>query len=115
MSSIAPSVRAHPRAARPRQETPLNSMIAVGGVAFAQAAISYAVISAGTGNGSFVGLGAMLAALYGIPITAIANLLLVRNCKRQPKPSIITTLLLISSVLPALQIALLVAQQVFSL
>ena len=93
----------------------MNSIIAVGGVAFAQAAISYAVISAGSGNGSFVGLGAMLAALYGIPITAIANLLLVRNCKRQPKPSIITTLLLISSVLPALQIALLVAQQVFSL
>ena len=93
----------------------MNYTIAVGGVAFVQAAISYAVIATGTGNGSFVGLGAMLAALYGIPITAIANFLLVRSHKNQPKPSTLTALLLISSVLPALQIALLVAQQVFDL
>ena len=93
----------------------MNYTIAVGSVVFVQAAISYAVIATGTGNGSFVGLGAMLAALYGIPITAIANFLLVRSHKNQPKPSTLTALLLISSVLPALQIALLVAQQVFDL
>ena len=93
----------------------MNYMIAVGGVAFVQTATSFAIISAASGNGSFVGLGAMLAALYGIPITAIANFLLVRSYKNQPRPSTVTTLLLISSVLPALQIALLVAQQVFDL
>jgi hypothetical protein len=63
----------------------LNYLVVVGGVLLVQAAISYATILAGTGNGSFVGLGAMLLALYGIPATAILNFLLLRRHRRNPK------------------------------
>lgn len=47
-----------------------------------QLAVTAGVILATNGTGSFVGLGAMLLALYGIPVTAIANFIAMR---RQPK------------------------------
>jgi hypothetical protein len=93
----------------------LNYIVGIGGVLFVQLAISYVTILAGTGNGSFVGLGAMLFALYGIPITAIVNFLLIRKHRKSPKRSNIVLLIVVSSILPILQLALLTAQKVFDL
>jgi hypothetical protein len=96
-------------------EVHLKYLIGIGGVLLLQAAISYATILAGTGNGSFVGLGAMLFALYGIPITAIINLLLIRKQKKNPQRSNIKMLILVSSILPIVQLSLLIAQKVLDL
>jgi hypothetical protein len=93
----------------------LNYLVVVGGVLLVQAAISYATILAGTGNGSFVGLGAMILALYGIPATAILNFFLLRNQRRNPKRSNVLWVIVISSVLPVLQLALLIAQKALDL
>ena len=93
----------------------MNYTVGVGGVLLLQLAISYATVLAGTGNGSFVGLGAMIFALYGIPATAIANFALVRRQRKNPQRSNVVLLILISSVLPIVQLALLIAQMVFNL
>lgn len=93
----------------------LKYFVGVGGVLLVQAAISYAIILAGTGNGSFVGLGAMLLALYGIPATAVTNFLLLRKPPSNAKRSNGLSLIVISSVLPILQLALLIAQKAFDL
>lgn len=90
-------------------------VVGVGGVLLVQLAISYATILAGTGNGSFVGLGAMLLALYGIPITAIVNFLLMRKQRSSPSRSNVVWVVCISSALPLLQLALLIAQKVLDL
>ncbi len=87
----------------------------VGGVLLLQAAFSYAIILAGTGNGSFVGLGAMLFAVIGIPVTALINLLLVHAHRKNPARGCVGRILLISLVLPALQLALLILVSVFRL
>lgn len=93
----------------------MNYLVGIGGVVLVQAAISLAIILAGTGNGSFVGLGAMLLALYGIPGTAIINFLIIRQYRKSPTRSSPVSLVVISSVLPVLQLALLIAQQVLDL
>jgi hypothetical protein len=62
----------------------LSYTISVGGVALLQAGISYAIILATSGGGSFVGLGVMLLAVPGIPLTALRNFLLVRASRRSP-------------------------------
>ncbi|MDX1914360.1 MAG: hypothetical protein SFU55_02150 [Methylophilus sp.] len=93
----------------------MNYLVGVGGVLLIQTAISYATILAGTGNGSFVGLGAMLFALFGIPGTAITNFLIIQTHRKNPKQSNITMLMIISSILPILQLTLLIAQKVFDL
>ncbi|MGV3581148.1 MAG: hypothetical protein ACO1N8_02470 [Methylophilus sp.] len=88
----------------------MNYMVGIGVVLLIQIAISCVTIFAGTGNGSFVGLGAMLFALYGIPSTAIINFLLIRKHRNNPKRSNVVWLILISSILPVIQLALLIAQ-----
>jgi hypothetical protein len=93
----------------------LKYIVGVGGVLLLQVAISYATILAGTGNGSFVGLGAMLLALYGIPATAILNFLLLRKPRRNPERSYVGWVIVISSVLPVLQVGLLIAQKALDL
>jgi hypothetical protein len=93
----------------------LNYLIGIGGVFLVQLAISYTVILAGTGNGSFVGLGAMLFALIGIPGTVIANFLIIRQYRKTPKQSSVISLISVSLLLPIAQLALLFAQQVFNL
>jgi hypothetical protein len=93
----------------------LNYKVGIGAVLLVQAVISYATILAGTGNGSFVGLGAMLFALFGMPVTAITNFFIIRGHRKNPKRSNIISLIVISSILPILQIALLIAQKVFDL
>lgn len=93
----------------------MNFKIGIGAVLLLQIAISALTIYSGTGNGSFVGLGAMLLAIYGIPITIFINFFIIRNHKKYPKKSNITTIIIISSVLPCLQLALLFAQIIFDL
>jgi hypothetical protein len=88
----------------------LNYKIGIGVVLLIQLAITYATILAGTGNGSFVGLGAMLLGILGIPATALTNFLIIRHHRKNPKSSNIKSLILISCILPFLQLGLLIAQ-----
>jgi len=93
----------------------LNYLLGIGGVMLFQAAISYAIVFASPGNGSFVGLGAMLIAVMGIPITAIINGVIIHNHRKNPTTGYIGRLILLALVLPALQIALLFLVTVFRL
>jgi Na+/proline symporter len=93
----------------------MNYKTGLGLVLLIQIVISALTIFAGTGNGSFVGLGAMLLAIYGIPITLIINFFIIRKHKKNPKKSDITTVSIVSSVLPCLQLALFFAQIIFDL
>ena len=93
----------------------MSYILGVGAVFSFQAAFSYAIILAGTGNGSFVGLGAMLFAVVGIPATAIANLALVYSHRKNPTTGYIGRLLLLSLALPVAQLALLILVNVFRL
>jgi hypothetical protein len=87
----------------------------IGGVFVVQAVLSFVTMRAGTGNGSFVGLGAMLFALYGLPATALLNFLLVRRQRQQPRRSNVVWIVVGSSLLPIVQLALLIAVKVFRL
>lgn len=93
----------------------MNYLLGIGGVLLFQAAFSYAIILAGTGNGSFVGLGAMLFAVVGIPATAIANWVLINIHRKNPATGYIGRLILFALVLPITQLALLVLVSVFHL
>jgi len=93
----------------------LSYFLGIGGVLLFQAAFSYAIVLADTGNGSFVGLGAMLFALVGMPVTAIATLVVIRNHRRNPAKGYLGRLLLVALALPAAQLALLILVAVFDL
>ncbi|MGY6277227.1 hypothetical protein [Methylomonas sp. MgM2] len=93
----------------------MNYFLGVGGVCLFQAAFSYAVIMANAGNGSFVGLGAMLFAVIGIPVTAIAIAVLIRSHGKNPDKRYIGRFLLAALALPMLQLALLILVTVFRL
>ncbi len=93
----------------------MNYLIGVFGVLLVQLAISYVTILAGTGNGSFIGLGAMIFGLYGIPATTLINFFIIRGYRKNPQPSDIKWLIVISSILPILQLALLIAQKTLNL
>ncbi len=93
----------------------MSYLIGVGGVLLFQALFSFAVISASSGGGSFVGLGAMLFAVIGIPATAIANLVIIRAHHRNPGTGYVGRILLLALVLPLAQLALLVLVSVFRL
>ena len=80
-----------------------------------QAVATAATMIAGTGNGSFVGLGAMLLGIMGIPLVLLACLLLVLYHRKNPATSYYPRLVLIALPLPLLQLALLVAVAVFDL
>jgi hypothetical protein len=78
------------------------------GVLLFQVAFSWGVIQASAGNGSFVGLGALLLALPGIPATALVNFLVLRGHRSDSASPSLLRLATISLILPALQLALLV-------
>ena len=80
-----------------------------------QAAATIATMVAGTGNGSFVGLGAMLFGIMGIPLVLVACLILVMYHRKNPAKSYYPRLVAIALPLPLLQLALLVAVAVFDL
>lgn len=93
----------------------MSYLIGVGGALLFQLGFSYAVILASAGNGSFVGLGAMLLALLGVPATALINFLVVRAGRHTASSGYLVRLILISLVLPAIQLALLLVVSVFRL
>jgi hypothetical protein len=93
----------------------LSYFLGVGGVILFQAAFSYAVIAAATGNGSFVGLGAMLLAIPGIPVTAVLAALLIHSHRENPGTAYIGRLLLLALALPMLQLTLLILVSVLRL
>jgi hypothetical protein len=80
-----------------------------------QAAVTYAIVKAGTGGGSFVGLGAMLFAVIGIPLTAIVNIVLIRAKPAMTGYAHFRRSFLIALVLPLAQLGLLIAVSVFRL
>lgn len=84
----------------------MNYKIGIGAVLLLQIAISLLTIFSSTGNGSFAGLGAMILAIYGIPITLITNFFIIRSHKKCPRKSNAVILIAISSVLPCLQLTL---------
>lgn len=91
----------------------LNYFLGIGGVVLFQAGFSFALISASTGNGSFVGLGAMLFALMGIPLTAIALAMLIHSHRKNPNEGYIGRFLLLALALPLLQLMLFILAAVF--
>jgi hypothetical protein len=93
----------------------MNYWVGIAGVLILHLAITFTTIFAGTGNGSFVGLGAMLFALYGIPCTLLANFFLIRAHRTNPKKSYRVLLSVFSSLLPLMQLALLTAQIMLNL
>ena len=93
----------------------MNYWIGVLGVLLLHLALTFVTIAAATGNGSFVGLGAMLLAVWGIPMTLIANFLIIRSYRQNPRSSRVVLLIVLSCILPLLQLLLLAAQVIFRL
>lgn len=91
----------------------MNYFIGVGGIALFQAAISYGTMLAGTGNGSFVGLAAMLFAIMGIPTTAFLNFIFMYENRKHPERPYRLRMFLVSAVLPVVQIALFILVKLY--
>jgi len=72
-----------------------------------QAILTLVFSQAGSG-GSFVGLGAMLFALVGIPLTLIINFALIRSYPALSTMAHFSRSFLLSLILPAVQLALLI-------
>lgn len=70
------------------------------------------IFSLAASGGSFVGLGAMLMALVGIPLTLIVNFALIRSDPAQTIAGHFNRSFLIGLILPGLQFGLLVAASV---
>lgn len=67
------------------------------------------IFSQAASGGSFVGLGAMLMALVGMPLTLIINFALIRSGPAQSIAAHFNRSFLIGLILPGLQFGLLVA------
>lgn len=93
----------------------MKYVLGVGVVMLLQLAFSFAIIAAASGGGSFVGLGAMLLALTGVPLTALINVLLIRAGRSDPASPYVLRVVLVSLALPAAQLALLVVVAAFRL
>lgn len=107
-------IGAEPNQSR-RQESLLIYLFGVGGVLLVQVGFSLAIIFATSGGGSFVGLGAMLLAGFGVPLTALINFLVIRANRNNPASGYVLRLTLISLALPATQLALMIFVTVFRL
>lgn len=93
----------------------MSYLFGIGGVLLLQVGFSLAIILTTSGGGSFVGLGAMLLAVLGIPLTALINLLLIRANRNKPASPLVLRLALVSLALPATQLALVILVSVFRL
>lgn len=93
----------------------MSYLLGIGGVLLLQVGFSFAVIFATSGGGSFVGLGAMLLAVLGIPLTALINCFLIRSNRKNPASPYLLRLALVSLALPATQLALMILVSVFRL
>ncbi len=88
----------------------MNYPVGIGLVLLIHLVLSGAAMYSSLGTGSFVGLGAMIFAIYGIPGTAIINFVLIRRHRNFPRRANVVWLIVVSSMLPILQLALLIAQ-----
>ncbi len=93
----------------------MRYLFGVGGILLLQVGLSFAIILATSGGGSFVGLGAMLLAVLGIPLTALINFLLIRTNRKNAESPYLLRLTLVSLALPAAQLALMILVSVFRL
>jgi len=80
-----------------------------------QLGFTFIMMQAGSGGGSFVGLGAMLFAVVGIPLTAIANAIVVHSRFQPGRGGYLARTFAFALVLPAFQLGLLVLVSVFRL
>ncbi|MBX9904852.1 MAG: hypothetical protein K2Y31_10890 [Burkholderiales bacterium] len=76
-----------------------------------QAVLTLVFSQAGSG-GSFVGLGALLFALLGIPLTLIINFALIRSYPALGTMAHFSRSFLLGLILPALQLALLITASI---
>jgi hypothetical protein len=93
----------------------MRYLLGVPSILLLQVGFTFAVISATSGDGSFVGLGAMLLAIFGIPLTALINVLLIHAHRRNRASHFPLRLALVSLALPATQLTLLILVSVFRL
>ena len=93
----------------------MSYLFGVLGVLLLQVGVSFAIIFATSGGGSFVALGVMLMAVLGIPLTALINFVLIRSSRRTPASPYVLRLALVSLALPAAQLALMIVVSVFRL
>lgn len=71
------------------------------------------IVSQASSGGSFAGLGAMLFALLGVPLTLIINFVQIRSYPQAGLLAHFSRSFLLALILPALQIGLLIAVSVF--
>jgi hypothetical protein len=93
----------------------VNYWLGIGGVFILQLGFTGLIIMACAGNGSFVGLGVMLLAVYTIPVALLANFFLLRRYRQRRQKSSIYWVIVSSALLPLLQLALWGAQRVWDL
>lgn len=91
----------------------MNYLVGVGGIALFQAIVSYGAMQAGTGNGSFVGLGAMLFAVMGTPTTAFLNFVFMYENRKHPERPYRLRMFLVSAVLPLIQLTLFILVKLY--
>ncbi len=96
-------------------EVLVRYLFGVGGVLLLQVGFSFAIILATSGGGSFVGLGAMLLAVLGIPLTVLVNFLVIRANSKNPASPYVLRVVIVSLALPAAQLALMILVSVFRL
>lgn len=93
----------------------MSYLVGILGVLLLQVGFSFAIILATSGGGSFVGLGALLLAVLGIPFTTLINLLLIRSSRKDPASPYLLRLTLVSLALPTAQLALMILVSVLRL
>lgn len=93
----------------------MRYLLGVLGILLLQVGFSFAVISVTSGGGSFIGLGAMLLAILGIPLTALINALLLHSQRKNGTSHFLLRLALVSLALPAAQLTLMILVSVFRL
>ncbi|MCE2027422.1 hypothetical protein [Sessilibacter corallicola] len=75
--------------------------------ALAQIVVTWIVITVNTGNGSWLGLGAFVLAIFAVPTTAIANFVSVRtHAEGDSIINLMTKCLLITAITPVLLVFL---------
>ncbi len=92
----------------------MKYLLCLGFPAAVQVIVTFILGQAGP-SGSFAGLGAMLFALIGIPLTMIVNFAQIRSNPEAGMLSHLGRSLPLAMILPAVQIALLIAVSVFRL
>ncbi|PLK50261.1 hypothetical protein [Uliginosibacterium sp. TH139] len=93
----------------------MRYLFGIGAPLIFQAAVTWLIILASRGNGSFVGLGVMLAGLVGMPLTALSSFLLIRAAQCWSAQRYYLSLALLALLLPLAQLALWLLVVVFEL